>query len=216
MTGKIIISGVIRDELKKNIAAHPDAVVLSIVHPWNPESKIEDERIPAAPILTDRSQKMLCFYDVEFHGSKTPDFEQVEEGIQFVMDNIGSRDVIIHCHKGKSRSSAIALGALALVYPDDSAEKLIEKLLEMRPQAAPNIIVVQYADMIAGRDGKLVQAVADHPVLTAQREAAHTSRVNALKNDPDKARKIYPEQFLDGVARPQPPFSRLPPPLPTP
>ncbi len=68
-------------------------------------------------------------------------------------------------------------------------------LMEIRPVAAPNILVVEIADRIAGRGGRLKQAVLDHPAITENRAAAEASRQRALAQNPEILQKLYPEKF---------------------
>src|SRR5690606_4529313 len=124
-----------------------------------------------------------------------PDKEQVSEGLAFVMEHLAvndNGDVLIHCHAGKSRSVAMALGVLSLLKPHADEKELIDDLLAIRPVAAPNIIVVAMVDELTGRGGKLLKAVAEHPVLTAQREETEARRQNMLKNNPEMLKKLHP------------------------
>ena len=169
---------------------HKPAAILSIEHPGaRPDEK------GYAPRVDDVPQRILTFWDSEQPVKDGPDMRQVSEGIDFVLEHIGQGPVIIHCQAGKARSVGVALGVLAVLNPDDSENELIDKLLAIRPEAAPNILVVEMIDRIAGRDGRLLQAVKDHPVLSAQRAKAEENRQNWLKRDPDAAHRMFPEKF---------------------
>src|SRR3954463_15443362 len=139
--GKIIICRA--DELEETVKSAKPAAVLSIEHPDATLGK------GAAPRLTDGTpQKILTFWDSEHPVTDGPDIEQIEQGVAFVMEKITKGDVIIHCHAGKSRSTAVALGVLAQLHPHMDEKALIDKLLQIRPQAAPNILVVEMVDKL--------------------------------------------------------------------
>jgi hypothetical protein len=178
------------DEVTGALAQQPVVAVLSIEHPGAvPGGK------GAAPRLQNPPQLILCFWDSEQAVHKGPDMAQVEAGILFVMEHLAKGDVLIHCHAGKSRSVAIALGVLALQYPDHDENTLLEKLLEIRPIAAPNILIVEMIDTLTGRGGKLLAAVLKHPQITEQRRQAEDNRQAMLRNNPEIYKKLYPEKF---------------------
>jgi predicted protein tyrosine phosphatase len=182
MTGKIIICRA--DEAAEKAKALKPAAVLSIEHPG------AEEGHGRAPRLKGVEQKILTFWDSEQPVTGGPDIGQVEQGIAFVVENLLKGDVIVHCHKGKARSAALALGALAQVYPFDSETALIERLLKIRPEAAPNILVVEMADKLAGREGQLLSAVKNHPALCVARAKAEEGRARWISRNPEKFPKM--------------------------
>jgi len=172
------------DELVEKVAQIKPAAVLSIEHPGvTPGEKGH------APRLTNGTpQLVLTFWDTEIKQvPQGPDLEQVERGLAFIMEHVtkGS-DVIIHCHAGKSRSVAIALGVLSALHPHEDETALIKKLLAIRPEAAPNIIIVEMIDKLTGRNGKLLKAVNDNARLTAARKQADIGRAKWREENPEK------------------------------
>ncbi len=186
--GKIIITRM--DEVQKTLENEKNvAAVLSIEHPGAAENG------KGAPRLSGVPQEILSFWDSEVPVKNGPDREQVEKGIGFALVWLTEGDVIIHCHAGKSRSVAMALGVLAFQNPAKSEKELIDMLIEIRPVAAPNILVVEMVDQMANRKGRLLQAVKDHPVLAEQRRRAEENRQAALARNPALAEKLFPEKF---------------------
>lgn len=186
--GKIIITRA--DEVEKTLQEKTVAAVLSIEHPGAvPGGK------GAAPRLADVTQDILCFWDAEQVVQNGPDRPQVERGVQFILEHLEKGDVLVHCHAGKSRSVAIAIGALAVRHPEKEETEIIDMILAIRPIAAPNIIIIEMVDDIAGRNGRLRKAIEDHPVLTAQRTQAEKNRQAVLAKNPDQARQLFPEKF---------------------
>ena len=177
-------------------ARHGISAVLSIEHPGAAE-----DRHGAAPRLDAAGhahidQKILTFWDSEQPVAGGPDMEQVKAGLEFVMAELKKGDVIIHCHAGKARSSAIALGALALQNPDMAEKDLVDMLVGIRPQAAPNILVLGMIDELTGREGKLVQAVLDHAGISAARAQAEANRRDIMLQNPDYALRMFPEKTV--------------------
>lgn len=178
------------DEVEATILKQPVVAVLSIEHP-----EVEASDTGYAPRVTAVPQKILCFWDSETPVANGPDIGQVKAGLDFVLDHIARGPVIIHCHAGKARSAALALGVLSQVHPDWDENKLIDELLRIRPIAAPNIVVIEMVDQLTGRNGKLLDAVKNHPVLSAQRAKAESGRQYWIEKNPDVARKMFPEKF---------------------
>lgn len=68
--------------------------------------------------------------------------------------------LLIHCHAGKSRSPAMALGVL--VAAGMSAERSMKRVKQLRPFVIPNRLIVSMLDQLLNQNGKLVRVVDDH------------------------------------------------------
>ena len=68
--------------------------------------------------------------------------------------------LLVHCTMGISRSTAIAFAALCQHAGRGREAACLTKLRELRPNAKPNSLIVRYADMILGRNGAMVSALA--------------------------------------------------------
>ena len=178
------------DEVQDTLRQRPVVAVLSIEHPGCVAGGKG-----AAPRLDGVPQKILCFWDSEEKVAGGPNAAQIKQGIAFVMEHLEHGDVLIHCHAGKARSTAIALGVLALQYPEKDETTLLNMLFDIRPVAAPNILIVSMVDELAGRDGRLIKVVLAHPVISAQRRQAEESRQAQLRKNPELAKKFHPEKF---------------------
>ena len=84
----------------------------------------------------------------------------VEAILAFGRDAGDVSHLLIHCHAGISRSTAAMLMILAQAHPDESEDAIVDRLLEIRPQAWPNSRMIGFADEILGRAGRLSVAVA--------------------------------------------------------
>jgi predicted protein tyrosine phosphatase len=69
------------------------------------------------------------------------------------------RHLLIHCHAGVSRSTAAMLMILAQALPHQKEDAVVDRLMQIRPQAWPNSRMIAFADEQLGRDGRLNAAV---------------------------------------------------------
>jgi predicted protein tyrosine phosphatase len=182
----------------------PVSAVLSIEHPG-----AAFDKNGSAPRLSEHghaeiAQKILVFWDSEQVVKDGPDLKQVKEGLEFIMEHAATGPVIIHCHAGKARSTAMALGAFALLHPEKPESELIDMLLAIRPQAAPNILVMEMVDRLAGRNGKLLQAVLDHPGISEKRAQAESNRRDMMRERPEWFKRMHPEKAAPDAPPPAP------------
>jgi predicted protein tyrosine phosphatase len=66
---------------------------------------------------------------------------------------------LVHCHMGISRSTAAMAVLLAQLHPEADEDRIFSRILEIRPQAWPNCVMIELADDLLGRGGRLVAAV---------------------------------------------------------
>ena len=68
--------------------------------------------------------------------------------------------LLIHCQAGVSRSTASAALILAQARPDRPAREALEAVLQIRPRAWPNLLILEFGDELLGRNGEIVAAAA--------------------------------------------------------
>lgn len=91
-------------------------------------------------------------------GIVTPTIHHVEQIIDFGHRHVDG-GILVHCNAGISRSTAAALAILAdRLGPGREAEALAS-VLDLRPEAVPNLLIVQHSDELLGRGGELVRVV---------------------------------------------------------
>ncbi len=66
--------------------------------------------------------------------------------------------LLVHCHMGISRSSAAMIMLVAQAHPEEAETAVAGRIRELRPIAWPNLRMIEFADAILGRDGRLVDA----------------------------------------------------------
>lgn len=65
--------------------------------------------------------------------------------------------LLVHCHEGISRSSAIAIAIYINLGCDPS--EAVERVTHLRPQAVPNVEVIRQTDRLLDMNGKLYDEV---------------------------------------------------------
>src|SRR5271166_7171626 len=66
--------------------------------------------------------------------------------------------LLVHCHAGVSRSTASMALILAQARPDVPGGGILAEVLRIRPQAWPNLRILEIGDALLGRGGSLVAA----------------------------------------------------------
>ena len=69
--------------------------------------------------------------------------------------------LLVHCHAGVSRSTASMILMVAQAQPERAAVSIASEILRIRPQAWPNLRIVELGDVQLGRDGQLVGAAVE-------------------------------------------------------
>jgi predicted protein tyrosine phosphatase len=137
--------------------------VLSILDPDHPDPE-------AFQAYDPHHRTVLRFHDViePLPGMILPEPEHVRAVLQFgedVAQNPSSRaegHLLVHCHMGVSRSTAAMATLMLQSEPEESEDRIMERLAEIRPQAWPNSLMIGFADDLLSRNGRLVDALRRH------------------------------------------------------
>jgi len=137
--------------------------VLSILDPDHPDPEAFDAYDP-------HHRTILRFHDIinPIQDMILPQPEHVEAILRFGEEvaeggaERGEGHLLVHCHMGISRSTAAMLTLLAQTYPEESEDRLFERLAEIRPQAWPNSRMIGLADDLLSREGRLINALRRH------------------------------------------------------
>lgn len=151
---------------------------------------------------------ILRFEDVDdlVEGIALPDVRHVEAAVAFGREHANA-SILVHCKAGVARSSAMALALMSDRFGDGREREAVAHLLEVRPVAVPNLIVLSFADSVLERQGRLVSAwmevermhrkYADHRALKREiltRNPAMFSRPMASLEI--TATRIYPDTLI--------------------
>jgi predicted protein tyrosine phosphatase len=69
--------------------------------------------------------------------------------------------LLVHCHAAISRSTASMALILAQTLPDLSGHNVMWEVLHIRPEAWPNLRIIEIGDGLLGRDGEIVAAAVE-------------------------------------------------------
>ena len=135
--------------------------VLSILDPGHPE--------PEAFEQYDRHHRVI----LRFHDAIEPaadivlpqqrDIEDILEfGRSLASPSHGDleRHLLVHCHAGISRSTAAMAVLMAQLDPGQDADRIFDRLVELRPKAWPNSRMIAFADHLLATEGRLTLGLA--------------------------------------------------------
>lgn len=98
------------------------------------------------------------FHDIEESTGQfiAPTMEQIRRFIEWAKTFTDSDRVLVHCHAGISRSTAVAIGVLVLhgMKPIDA----FIHIQSVRPQLYPNKLIISQIDEILGKNGEMMEA----------------------------------------------------------
>jgi predicted protein tyrosine phosphatase len=135
--------------------------VLSILDP--------DWPVPEAfGAFGEHAKLELRFHDViepDIAGTMPPREEDVSVLLAFgrnlMAEPPADAHLLVHCHAGVSRSTASMALVLAQGLPDIGADRVLGEVLRIRPQAWPNLRILEMGDALLGRGGALVAAAGE-------------------------------------------------------
>ena len=143
---------------------------------------LEDPKAPVHDRLRlggpdDPAHLVLRFEDIDRTdlGRAVPEREQIEEAIGFGRAN-AEGSLLVHCFHGVGRSAACALAIIADREGPGHEARAVRTLIEIRPEATPNLVAVALADDILDRGGALVQALDDFERSSPSKMRARATR----------------------------------------
>jgi predicted protein tyrosine phosphatase len=138
--------------------------------------------------------------------------EHVAQALEFCKGIDGP--TLIHCAMGVSRSAAITFALVAQKLGPGQEEEAVEALLKIKGSIMPNDLVVQHADAVLGRNGKLIEAFdkyfrAKSPFAGACEKCRFGQRnalglITCLEHDNDPSWEKYPDIPVYECERQQP------------
>lgn len=102
--------------------------------------------------------------------------QEIVEFLEDWSDRLGAGKearLLVHCHMGASRSTAVALVALAIVHGHGAEATAFADLLSVANKPWPNLNVVRLGDEILSRDGMLVAELDRYRATNPNRLAAY-------------------------------------------
>jgi predicted protein tyrosine phosphatase len=143
----------------------PLSAMLDTLHAYRPShlvTLLSPEFMIATPDgFPPEHHLRLGLNDVADRGlAGTPPAEQhVEDLLDFTRDWDGSAPLLIHCWAGVSRSMAAAFTVLCSRSWPGAEHRIAREIRTRAAHASPNRLIVQMADAILDRRGKMVDAL---------------------------------------------------------
>jgi len=120
-----------------------------------------EDQLPAGYNNVSRKLRLLVADVNTEEGASEADVRKIIELAESIQRPSGK--VLIHCEAGVSRSPAAALIMYACWLGSGQEAEAMRRVLAQRPIAIPNRRMVQLADKILGRCGRLLEVVSDAP-----------------------------------------------------
>lgn len=92
-------------------------------------------------------------------GLTMPGEEHVRRLLGFAYEWDRAKPMVVHCYAGVSRSTAAAYIVAAALNPAQGEAELAAMLRWLSPSATPNPRLIAVADVLLGREGRMVAAI---------------------------------------------------------
>lgn len=136
-----------------------------IISVWDPVWKDrENHEEQFRRKLAQTTQSHFVYFDdipTPMENRIEPNFQQIQEILDFAKSIESTSSVLIHCWAGISRSTAIAYAILCQVAGPDTETECLAYLRKIRPQAVPDSLIVTLAEIALGREGAMFAAYED-------------------------------------------------------
>ncbi len=153
---KIVICG------KEEIDAHAQSGVTHILSIENPQTP------KTTPAWFKGEHRQLLFNDIESTEEArilnlvAPRKLHLQEILNYgreisLMPYGSTRGMLVHCHAGICRSTAASYAMVAQYLGKGKAREALDIVMQARPTALPNRLMVKFADELLGFDGELFQ-----------------------------------------------------------
>jgi len=124
---------------------------------------LKDVHLVSRPSAIPRDNHLVIEIDdisVPLEGFVLPEETHVTTLIRFVQGWERETPMVFHCFAGISRSTAGAYVAVCALNPERDEAEIAQELRKASPIATPNARIVEVADRLLGRGGRMRAAVA--------------------------------------------------------
>jgi predicted protein tyrosine phosphatase len=146
----------------EELGGHCEAGVSHVLSILDPEWPVPE----AFGSYGEHARLELRFHDVieeaAAAGTVPPHADHVARLLAFgrdlMADEAAAPHLLIHCHAGVSRSTAAMALILAQAQPEAAADAVFAEVVRIRPQAWPNLRIIELGDAMLRREGALIAA----------------------------------------------------------
>lgn len=119
------------------------------------------DRVTRPPSISPDNHLMIAMDDITApaDGFAAPSAAHVAQIIDFARGWDRAAPLVIHCFAGISRSTASAFAVVCALNPERPERELARRIRDASPSAAPNRLIVEHADLLLARDGRMVAAI---------------------------------------------------------
>ena len=139
--------------LEATVAASGARHIVTAINPWS---------VPETPATVAPDDHLkLAFNDIveSAPGLVAPDGEHIEKLLAFVARWNCAGPLVVHCLAGISRSTAATFITLCAINHSVNEQIIANRLRSASPSAMPNLLMVQLADKILARQGRMIGAI---------------------------------------------------------
>ena len=121
----------------------------------------DQTRVVRPGCVAEADHLMLAMHDIaaEMEGFNAPAEEHVRRLIAFAERWPRKAPMVVHCWAGVSRSSAGAFITACALNPRREEASIARAIREASATASPNVRLVEFADRVLGREGRMIAAV---------------------------------------------------------
>lgn len=122
----------------------------------------EGTRVPRPKQIEAERHLFVAMSDIVLaeDGHILPAQAHVEKILDFVRGWDRKAPMVIHCWAGVSRSTAAAYIAACALDPTRAEAEIAQTLRENSPTATPNKLMIEVADRLLAREGRMIAAIA--------------------------------------------------------
>jgi predicted protein tyrosine phosphatase len=138
--------------LEETVRRHRPSHVVSLM--------VEPYVVTPKEVHPDRHLRLGVHDVVESaEGTIAPQPAHISEMLEFAKGWDRSAPILVHCWAGISRSTAAAYILMCDVHGPGRENEIARLLRFLAPHAQPNRLMIQHADQLLSREGRMIQAV---------------------------------------------------------
>lgn len=141
------------DRVRRTIERERISHLITLLH--------DDTIIQTPAVIATDNHLRLSLHDIAMpqHGMVEPGVVHVERILDFARKWDRKAPMLVHCLAGISRSTATAFITACALNPQASEAAIAQRIRALSPTASPNALLVEIADELLGRHGRMIEAV---------------------------------------------------------